>query len=128
MKSELKETDVLIIGNGIAGATTALITARRNPFARVTVLTRADDPNETNTRYAQGGIIAKGGPALTRDILKAGEGSSLHESVDILVAEGPRLVKDILRDMVHVPFDLDAAGNFSFALGGGPGEGRVGKG
>ncbi|OGG11830.1 hypothetical protein A2Z00_03845 [Candidatus Gottesmanbacteria bacterium RBG_13_45_10] len=123
----MKETDVLIIGNGIAGATTALITARRNPFARVTVLTRADDPNETNTRYAQGGIIAKGGPALTRDILKSGDGISLHESVDILVAEGPRLVKDILRDMVHVPFDLDAAGNFAFALEGGHGEARVAK-
>ena len=45
-------TDVLIIGSGIAGATTALRLAR-NPGRRVTVVTREEDPKQSNTRWAQ---------------------------------------------------------------------------
>ena len=51
--------EVLIIGCGIAGATTALQLAQ-NPQRQITIITRADDPHESNTRYAQGGIIGRG--------------------------------------------------------------------
>ncbi|MDQ3175697.1 MAG: FAD-dependent oxidoreductase, partial [Acidobacteriota bacterium] len=46
----------MIIGCGIAGATAALQLAR-NPGRQITILTRAADPHESNTQYAQGGII-----------------------------------------------------------------------
>ena len=48
----MSETDVLVIGSGLAGLMTALHAAE---FADVVVLSKgaADD---TNTRYAQGGI------------------------------------------------------------------------
>jgi len=127
MKNELIKTDILVIGSGIAGATTALVAARNNPSARVTILTRAEDPSETNTRYAQGGIIAKGGPSLKRDIARSGDGISIQEPVDILVSEGPKLVKEILIDLIHVPFDLDEHGKLAFALEGGHSEARVAK-
>ena len=52
-------TDVLIIGCGIAGATTALRLARE-PERQITLITRDPDPHESNTRYAQGGIIGRG--------------------------------------------------------------------
>jgi L-aspartate oxidase len=72
-------TDVLIIGCGIAGATAALRLAR-NPNRRILVLTRDPDPQESNSRYAQGGIIGRGqddtADLLYQDILEAGAGAS----------------------------------------------------
>ena len=53
------ETEVLIIGCGIAGATAALRLAR-NPERQITIITRAHEVHESNTRYAQGGIIGRG--------------------------------------------------------------------
>ena len=68
----------LVIGTGIAGLTTALGLAKRG--VRVLLLTKADEPAECNTRYAQGGIIYFGkrdSPgALVRDVLSAGAGGS----------------------------------------------------
>ena len=50
---ELIETEGLIIGCGVAGGTVALRLAdARIP---VTVVTRAAEPNDTNTPWAQGG-------------------------------------------------------------------------
>src|SRR5436305_1827195 len=49
------KTDFLIIGSGIAGLTFAVKTARRFPEKTITILTKANI-EETNTKYAQGGI------------------------------------------------------------------------
>ena len=65
------EADVLIIGCGIAGSTAALILAEAG--ASVTVVTRALAPEESNTLYAQGGIIYRGeqdSPALLAEDIR----------------------------------------------------------
>ena len=49
------KTDFLVIGSGIAGLTFAIKTARRFPDKTITILTKATT-DETNTKYAQGGI------------------------------------------------------------------------
>src|SRR5512135_2825282 len=102
------DTDVLIIGCGIAGAATALHLAR-NPQRRITVITRAADPHESNSRYAQGGIVARGpddsAELLVADILAAGAGASLPRAAHILAEEGPRLVREVLIEAAGVPFD-----------------------
>jgi len=53
------EPDVLIIGSGIAGIATALRLAEDGQ-REILVITRASAPEESNTRYAQGGIVARG--------------------------------------------------------------------
>lgn len=114
-------TDVLILGTGIAGATTALALA--DAGIPVTVATRATRPEESNTYWAQGGIIYKGeddSPGqLAEDITRAGAGHSNPQAVRILAEEGPTAVREILLERVGVPFDYTQGGDLSLALEGG---------
>ncbi len=109
----MNRTDVLIIGCGIAGATTALRLAR-NPNRVITIVTRAPDAHESNTFYAQGGIVGRGAEdnaeLLLADILQAGAGVSSPGAARILAEEGPALLHDVLEGQAHVAFDQDANG------------------
>jgi L-aspartate oxidase len=109
----MQQTDVLIIGCGIAGATAALRLAR-NSNRRILVITRSGDAQESNSRYAQGGIIGRGqddyAELLVDDIISAGAGASLPKAAQILAEEGPPLLKEILMDVAHVPFDSQPDG------------------
>jgi L-aspartate oxidase len=102
--------DVVVIGGGIAGSAAALAAARKG--AEVVLLTKLPDPEEANTRYAQGGIIYTGpedSPGLlVRDILMAGAGS--RTAAELISREGPPLVRGLLIEGLEVPFDRDAAG------------------
>ncbi|HEX7296941.1 MAG TPA: FAD-dependent oxidoreductase, partial [Pyrinomonadaceae bacterium] len=104
----MAETEVLIIGGGIAGATAALRLAR-NPSRKITIITRAREPQESNTRYAQGGIIGSGlddsSELLLQDILDAGAGVSSPEAARILATEGPSLLTEVLEKTAGVVFD-----------------------
>jgi len=96
----------LVIGTGIAGLTTAFTLASAG--LRVLLVTKAVDPADCNTSWAQGGIIYQGeddSPAkLVGDILRAGAGISNEEAARFLAEEGPRVVKALLLDEMHVPF------------------------
>jgi L-aspartate oxidase len=109
----LTEAEVLVIGCGIAGATAALRLAR-NPQRRITVITRAEDPHESNTRYAQGGIIGQApddnAELMLVDILAAGAGASSPHAASILASEGPPLLHEILEETGGVAFDRDSHG------------------
>src|SRR5688572_3925047 len=100
--------EVLIIGCGIAGDTTALQLAQ-NPQRQITIITRADDPHESNTRYAQGGIIGRGpedtSELLFEDIIGAGAGVTSPEAARILADEGPKLLDEVLQRTAGVVFD-----------------------
>ncbi len=108
-------TDTLILGSGIAGATAALRLAR-NPQRRITLVTRDPDPHESNTRYAQGGIIGRGpddsADLLTDDILAAGAGATSPRAARILAEEGPSLLKEILVETASIPFNVNADGQW----------------
>jgi L-aspartate oxidase len=106
-KDIMLETDVLVIGAGIAGGITALKAAQAG--ARVLLLHRSYDLRQKNTRWAQGGIIYTGPgdspELLTQDIIAAGAGVALPSAARVLAEEGPRLVKSVLIDELGVSFD-----------------------
>lgn len=118
---ECLTTDVVIIGCGIAGGTAALELA--DAGLSVTVLTRVREPGETNTWYAQGGIIYRGkedsAALLVEDLTRAGAKHANPRAVKILAEEGPDLVRRVLMDRIGVDFDRDARGELSLALEGG---------
>ncbi len=107
------QTDVLIIGCGIAGATAALRLAT-DPQRKILVITRNADPQESNSRYAQGGIIGRGleddAELLIQDILAAGAGASSPQAARILSEEGPGLLQEILVKMAEIHFDSQPGG------------------
>lgn len=110
--NDIHETEVLIIGCGIAGGTAALQLAEAD--VPVTVVTRARAPEESNTYYAQGGIIYQGAAdspdLLVQDVLHAGASHSYEPAVRVMAEEGPPLVRQILVEKLGIPFDLGADG------------------
>ncbi len=100
--------DVLIIGCGIAGASAALRLAQHRQ-RQITIITRATEQEESNTRYAQGGIVTLGeddsSDLIVKDILAAGAGLSLPAAARILAEDGPRLVREVLIETCGVLFD-----------------------
>jgi succinate dehydrogenase/fumarate reductase flavoprotein subunit len=96
-RDDLVTTDVLVIGCGIAGGVAALQLA--DAGLHVTVVTLASQAEESNTYYAQGGIIFKGlddsPELLVEDVMRAGAGLSYRRAVEILAREGPPLVASL---------------------------------
>lgn len=101
------ETDILVIGSGLAGCAAAWAAAQTG--AEVIMITRSPRPEESNTFWAQGGIIYEGKDdspeKLVDDILSAGAGLSSPDAAWLLSREGPGLVKEILIDQLGVNFD-----------------------
>jgi L-aspartate oxidase len=115
------QTDVLIIGSGIAGATAALALSEDRQ-REITVITRAEKPAESNSSWAQGGIAGLGTDdtpqLLAEDVLRAGAGLSYRPAVEILVEEGPRLLLELLQEKVGVAFDRGEDGQIAYGLEG----------
>jgi L-aspartate oxidase len=109
----MMRTDTLIIGCGIAGAAAALRLSE-NPNHQITILTRAPQATDSNTAWAQGGIVTRGigdsPELLVNDIIHAGDGLSSRKAAHILATEGPKLVQSILVDRCGVRFDKDSDG------------------
>ncbi len=85
------QTDIVVIGGGLAGLSLALRLADR---FRVTILTKRS-LNEGSTRYAQGGIAAVLSPedsfeSHIEDTLVAGAGLCDPEAVRFVVENGPQ--------------------------------------
>jgi len=122
------ETDVLIIGSGIAGISAAL-RAAQDRQRQITLVTRTYDPAECNTRYAQGGIVARSDDdspeLLVKDVLRAGAGLSYPAAVQLLAEQGPDLVKQTLIEKAKVDFDRKDDGKLSFTREGGHSVSRI---
>jgi len=121
-------TDFLIIGSGIAGLTFAVKTARKFPDKKITILTKANT-DETNTKYAQGGIAVVNDAEHDsfekhiEDTLIAGDGLCNKKIVEIVIKEGPERVNEIIE--WGTEFDRDRQGEFMRGKEGGHSENRI---
>jgi L-aspartate oxidase len=123
MQQEIR-TDFLVIGSGIAGLTFALKVA---PYGKVLVLTKSTE-EETNTKYAQGGIAAvmvesDSYEKHIRDTLVAGDGACNEEVVRMVIIESTERVKELIA--WGAEFDRDEKGRFDLAREGGHSEHRI---
>lgn len=122
------QTDFLVIGSGIAGLTYALKTAQECPAKTVTVLTKTQS-DETNTKYAQGGIAGvmdfNNDSFLkhVEDTLIAGDGLCIKKIVEIVVKEGVDRIQEIID--WGAQFDKDPEGDYKLGKEGGHSESRI---
>lgn len=122
------KTDVLIIGSGVGGMTTAIEIAERRPDLKITVLTKTND-DESNTRYAQGGVAAVWDLKVDshekhlEDTLDAGDGLCDEKIVEIVVQEGPERVRELIDWGAR--FDKDKAEQYDLGREGGHSENRI---
>jgi L-aspartate oxidase len=118
------DTDVIVIGSGIAGLYTALKAAETQ---RVMMIAKKS-LLESNTRYAQGGIAAvisdEDSPLYHRqDTLIAGAGLCSSEAVDVLVHEGPNGVRELIR--FGTQFDREDGGEYALTMEGAHSQRRI---
>lgn len=93
----MKSCDFLVIGSGTAGLVYALEVAK---YGKVLVISKLE-PEEGNTKYAQGGIasvinIEDSFESHIEDTIKAGAGLCNYDTVKFVVSEGPNAIKLLL--------------------------------
>ncbi|MFI1933203.1 L-aspartate oxidase [Streptomyces sp. NPDC020330] len=113
------DADVVVVGSGVAGLTTALRCAAAGLDTVVVTKARLDDGS---TRWAQGGIAAALGEGDTPeqhldDTLVAGAGLCDEEAVRTLVTEGPDAVRRLIDTGAH--FDTTDSGDIALTREGG---------
>ena len=103
--SDPRTTDVLVVGSGIAGCAAALAAAREGE--EVLLVTKASEPEDASSDWAQGGIATtRGDPeSLKADIIEASANTADPEAVDILVDNAAPAVRDVLLDTLDIDFD-----------------------
>ena len=103
------EYDYIIVGSGVAGLSVAAAAAKNG--RRSLIITKSH-LEESNTRYAQGGIAAAVAPTDSplshlEDTLVAGAGLSEPQAVKALTTEAPKRIAELVR--LGMPFDRETA-------------------
>lgn len=117
------ETEILVIGSGIAGLSTAIKAAEKHC---VLVITK-NKIKENNTNLAQGGIavVMSKEDSIEKhieDTLKTGKGLSDKKAVKLLVTGAIKSIEDLIK--WGVKFDK-IKGEYSFTCEGGHGTRRI---
>lgn len=119
-----KKTDFLVIGSGIAGLSYALKAA---DAGKVCIVAKSD-LEETNTKYAQGGIAAVMRPTDSfekhiNDTIACGDGFCKQDVVEMVIREAPERIRELID--LGVEFDRDPDGKFNLTKEGGHTGNRV---
>ena len=121
---ETRQTDVLIVGSGLAG----LYTALHIDLALSVLFVTKDAVDISSSWLAQGGIAAAISPEDSpqshfEDTLIAGDHLCDERAVQVLVDEGPRDIRRLVN--MRVPFDLDDEGDLAITREGGHTKNRI---
>jgi L-aspartate oxidase len=124
MDLNTKKVDFLVVGSGIAGLSYALKVAE---FGSVLIITKSDR-DESNTKYAQGGIAAvvsadDSFEKHINDTLVAGDGLCDEDVVRMVVAEAPNRIRELIS--WGAQFDVNESGTFDLGKEGGHSEPRI---
>ncbi|HLQ99285.1 MAG TPA: L-aspartate oxidase [Sphingobacterium sp.] len=116
--------DFLVIGSGIAGLSYALKAA---DYGKVVIITKSFD-NESNTKYAQGGVAAVTQKTDSfkkhiNDTLLAGDGLCDKTIVENVIKEGPDRIGELID--YGIQFDKIENGKYDLAREGGHSENRI---
>jgi len=119
-----QQVDFLVIGSGIAGLTYAIKVAEHG---NVFIITKAND-DETNTKYAQGGIAAvmyenDSYQKHIQDTLIAGDGDCNPKVVELVITESTERVKELIE--WGASFDKKNDGGYDLVKEGGHSEHRI---
>ncbi len=120
------QTDVVVVGSGIAGLSTALHLTRHSSL-RVMLVTK-DVLAAGSTRWAQGGIAAALGAEDSpedhfADTMAAGAGGCDEAAVRVLVREGPAAVRELAQ--MGARFDRGGDGTLALTREGGHHRDRI---
>uniref|UniRef100_A0A7V5XFT5 L-aspartate oxidase n=1 Tax=Thermodesulfobacterium geofontis TaxID=1295609 RepID=A0A7V5XFT5_9BACT len=123
---EIINTDILIIGSGIAGLSLAL---RLKDLGEITILTKKR-AFETATSLAQGGIACVMGEEDNfelhiEDTLNAGDGLCKREVVELVVKSAPERIKELIKWGVNFDKDPENTEKFHLTLEGGHSRRRI---
>lgn len=123
--------DFLVIGSGIAGLSYAVKLARyfeaQQQAVSIAVITKVQ-ADETNTKYAQGGIAAVWSKDDTfekhiDDTMDAGDSINKRSVVEIVVTEAPERIQELID--YGTRFDKEADGDYDLAKEGGHSDHRI---
>ncbi len=119
-----RKVDFLVIGSGLAGLSFALKVADKG---KVLIVSKAG-LEETNTRYAQGGIASvtyapDDFEKHVNDTLIAGDGLCDERVVRMVVEEAPKQIEELIK--WGTQFDVKKNGTFDLAKEGGHSEHRI---
>ncbi len=109
------DTDVLIIGTGLAGCSAALAAAKEG--LHVTLISSEKEFTESGSFYAQGGIITTPEhdslELILHDFQRAGANLVNEKAVELVYKYGKTFIEEVLIKDVKVPFDRTASGQIS---------------
>ena len=122
------QTDVLVIGSGIAGLMYAIKVAEKGTVALVT----KKEAMDSNTNLAQGGIASVFGRDDSfglhiDDTLASGDGLCHHDVVSRVVKDGPSRINELMEMGVRFNLQQSASATEAFDLGreGGHSQNRI---
>jgi len=119
-----KKYDYLVIGSGLGGLSYALKVAEHGSVCLIT----KSNLEETNTRFAQGGIAAvtyepDSYGKHVQDTLIAGDDICNEDVVKMVVKEGPAQIHELIQ--WGTKFDKSSTGKYDLAREGGHSESRI---
>src|SRR5438046_2068689 len=119
-----RKVDFLIVGSGIAGLSYAIKVAAHG---KVCLITKSNE-DESNTKYAQGGIAAvmhapDSYEKHIKDTLICGDGLCDEEIVRMVIEESTARIKELIE--WGAKFDKTETGQYDLGKEGGHSENRI---